>query len=79
LIAADRAMSRATFDLAEGEPCLAVFGGSLGARSLNLVAVEAFAGTDGMSVIHISGRRDFENQAICGQDPRRPPHGGRVA
>jgi UDP-N-acetylglucosamine--N-acetylmuramyl-(pentapeptide) pyrophosphoryl-undecaprenol N-acetylglucosamine transferase len=34
-----------------------VFGGSLGARSINLAAVEAFAGAP-FHVLHVSGRRD---------------------
>ena len=35
-----------------------VFGGSLGARSINLAAVEAFASAP-FHVLHISGRRDY--------------------
>ena len=35
-----------------------VFGGSLGARSINLAAVEAFAGAP-FHVLHVSGRRDY--------------------
>ena len=38
-------------------------GGSLGARSLNLAAVEAFGRPDGPWVVHVSGRRDFEELA----------------
>ena len=41
---ADRADARARFELADGETCVLVFGGSLGARSINLAAVSAFAG-----------------------------------
>ena len=41
---ADRARARALFQIADGETCVLVFGGSLGARSINLAAVEAFAG-----------------------------------
>jgi UDP-N-acetylglucosamine--N-acetylmuramyl-(pentapeptide) pyrophosphoryl-undecaprenol N-acetylglucosamine transferase len=40
----DRARARARLGLTEGEKCVLVFGGSLGARSINLAAVEAFAG-----------------------------------
>lgn len=43
---ADRARARARFEIAGGETCVLVFGGSLGARSINLAAVEAFAGDD---------------------------------
>jgi UDP-N-acetylglucosamine--N-acetylmuramyl-(pentapeptide) pyrophosphoryl-undecaprenol N-acetylglucosamine transferase len=40
---ADRAQARARFQIAEDETCVLVFGGSLGARSINLAAMEAFA------------------------------------
>ncbi|MCW3066451.1 MAG: UDP-N-acetylglucosamine--N-acetylmuramyl-(pentapeptide) pyrophosphoryl-undecaprenol [Solirubrobacterales bacterium] len=56
--ATDRAAARAEFDLAEDERCLLVFGGSLGARSINQAAVEAFAGAP-FRVIHAAGARDF--------------------
>ena len=39
---ADRAAARAMFGLGEDERCLLVFGGSLGARSINEAAVDAF-------------------------------------
>jgi len=59
---ADRASARARFRIAEGETCVLVFGGSLGARSINQAAVEAFA--DGAwHVLHISGRRDYPELA----------------
>src|SRR3712207_5808479 len=38
----DVAAARARFGLAEGERCVLIFGGSLGARSINEAAVEAF-------------------------------------
>src|SRR4051794_2966566 len=38
--AADPAAARAHFGIGEGERCIAVFGGSLGARSINTAAVE---------------------------------------
>jgi UDP-N-acetylglucosamine--N-acetylmuramyl-(pentapeptide) pyrophosphoryl-undecaprenol N-acetylglucosamine transferase len=38
-----RADARRLFGIADGETCVLVFGGSLGARSINLAAVEAFA------------------------------------
>jgi UDP-N-acetylglucosamine--N-acetylmuramyl-(pentapeptide) pyrophosphoryl-undecaprenol N-acetylglucosamine transferase len=40
-----------------------VFGGSLGSRSINLAAAQAFAGTGGRApfrVLHVCGRRDYE-------------------
>jgi UDP-N-acetylglucosamine--N-acetylmuramyl-(pentapeptide) pyrophosphoryl-undecaprenol N-acetylglucosamine transferase len=39
-VCADRERARARFGVAPGERCVLVFGGSLGARSLNLAAVE---------------------------------------
>ncbi len=38
------------------------FGGSLGARSINLAAVEAFAGA-AFQVLHVCGRRDYPELA----------------
>ena len=40
----DRAGARARLGVGEAGECVLVFGGSLGARSINLAAVEAFAG-----------------------------------
>ena len=54
----DRAGARREFGIDEHETCVLVFGGSLGARSINLAAVEAFAGAR-FRVLHIAGRRDF--------------------
>jgi len=56
--ASDRAAARARFGLGPEEPCVLVFGGSLGARSINLAAVEGLAGTE-LRVLHAAGRRDF--------------------
>ena len=58
-LVSDRAGARARFGVPPGLRCLLVFGGSLGARSVNLAAVEAFAGSP-LWVLHISGRRDYE-------------------
>jgi UDP-N-acetylglucosamine--N-acetylmuramyl-(pentapeptide) pyrophosphoryl-undecaprenol N-acetylglucosamine transferase len=40
----DRQGARERLGIASGDTCVLVFGGSLGARSINLAAVEAFAG-----------------------------------
>lgn len=46
------------------ETCVLVFGGSLGARTINRAAVEAFAGRSSIGssfrVLHISGHRDYD-------------------
>jgi UDP-N-acetylglucosamine--N-acetylmuramyl-(pentapeptide) pyrophosphoryl-undecaprenol N-acetylglucosamine transferase len=64
----DREGARARLGLAADAECVLVFGGSLGARSINLAAVDAFAGevsTGGDStrepfvVLHVAGRRDY--------------------
>ena len=58
----DRASARAGLGLAEGELCVLVFGGSLGARTINRTAVEAFTGSE-IRVLHIAGRRDYSELA----------------
>jgi UDP-N-acetylglucosamine--N-acetylmuramyl-(pentapeptide) pyrophosphoryl-undecaprenol N-acetylglucosamine transferase len=70
--ATDRAAARARFGLGEGERCVLVFGGSLGARSINEAAIEAFRDAP-YRVLHAAGRRDH--------DALRPrvPGGGRYA
>jgi UDP-N-acetylglucosamine--N-acetylmuramyl-(pentapeptide) pyrophosphoryl-undecaprenol N-acetylglucosamine transferase len=75
---ADRSAARARFGIAAGDRCLLVFGGSQGARSINLCALEAFAGADRRErpfhVLHVSGRRDHpvaaERVAAAGGTPR---------
>jgi UDP-N-acetylglucosamine--N-acetylmuramyl-(pentapeptide) pyrophosphoryl-undecaprenol N-acetylglucosamine transferase len=55
---ADHGPARRELGIGEDERCVLVFGGSLGARSINLAAVEAFADAP-YRVLHIAGRRDF--------------------
>jgi UDP-N-acetylglucosamine--N-acetylmuramyl-(pentapeptide) pyrophosphoryl-undecaprenol N-acetylglucosamine transferase len=62
ILEADRAAARERFGVAADDRCLLVFGGSQGARSINLAALDAFVG-DGAAprdfhVLHIAGRRD---------------------
>lgn len=56
-----RDAARRHFGLPEDGACLLVFGGSLGARSLNRATLEAFSGgvPDGVCVLHLTGRSDF--------------------
>ena len=62
VLGADRAKARERFGVAPGDRCLLVMGGSQGARSINLCAIEAFAERPGRDfhVVHLAGRRDFD-------------------
>lgn len=53
----DRAAARERFGLGADDTCVLVFGGSLGARSINEAAIQAFAGA-AFRVLHASGTRD---------------------
>jgi UDP-N-acetylglucosamine--N-acetylmuramyl-(pentapeptide) pyrophosphoryl-undecaprenol N-acetylglucosamine transferase len=53
----DREAARARYGIALDETCMLVFGGSLGARSINLAAIEAFAGDVGGSSGTDAGER----------------------
>lgn len=56
----DRAAARRRFGLPDEGPCLLVFGGSLGARTINLAAVDAFGSDSPCAVLHAAGRRDYD-------------------
>jgi UDP-N-acetylglucosamine--N-acetylmuramyl-(pentapeptide) pyrophosphoryl-undecaprenol N-acetylglucosamine transferase len=62
---AERGPSRAALGLGDGERCVLVFGGSLGARSINQAAVAAFADAP-YRVLHVAGRRDFPDLTAPG-------------
>jgi UDP-N-acetylglucosamine--N-acetylmuramyl-(pentapeptide) pyrophosphoryl-undecaprenol N-acetylglucosamine transferase len=66
--ATDLAAARERFGLKEGETVVLVFGGSLGARSINGAALEAFArpSPPGLRVIHAAGARDFDRLTAPG-------------
>jgi UDP-N-acetylglucosamine--N-acetylmuramyl-(pentapeptide) pyrophosphoryl-undecaprenol N-acetylglucosamine transferase len=61
----DRGVARGRFGIGGDERCLLVFGGSQGARSINVCALDAFVGDGpaardrGYHVLHIAGRRDY--------------------
>jgi UDP-N-acetylglucosamine--N-acetylmuramyl-(pentapeptide) pyrophosphoryl-undecaprenol N-acetylglucosamine transferase len=61
----DREGARTQFGLEPGETTVLVFGGSLGARSINEAAVQAFAGAP-YRILHVAGRRDFDSLAAPG-------------
>jgi UDP-N-acetylglucosamine:LPS N-acetylglucosamine transferase len=67
--AADEA--RRELGLPTDRPCVGVFGGSLGARSINRAATglaERWAGRDDRSIYHVTGRRDWESMRDGGRD-----------
>lgn len=64
VLGADRGKARSRFEIASDDRCLLVFGGSQGARSLNLCALDAFLGhgvpaARDYHVIQITGHRDY--------------------
>ncbi len=62
LLRADREAARTRFGVAADDRCLLVFGGSLGARSINEAALDAFAGGEpgrDFHVLHVTGSRDY--------------------
>jgi UDP-N-acetylglucosamine--N-acetylmuramyl-(pentapeptide) pyrophosphoryl-undecaprenol N-acetylglucosamine transferase len=54
----DRASARGHFGIGVGEQCVLVFGGSLGARTINQAALSALSSGE-FRVLHVCGRRDF--------------------
>ena len=58
VLEAEREGARERLGVAAAATCVLVFGGSLGARSLNAAAAEALPGA-GVHVLHITGARDF--------------------
>jgi UDP-N-acetylglucosamine--N-acetylmuramyl-(pentapeptide) pyrophosphoryl-undecaprenol N-acetylglucosamine transferase len=62
-----RTEARAAFGLAPDAKVVLVFGGSLGARLLNKVALDAWAEA-GPAVIHLCGERDYDE--LCGRVTR---------
>jgi UDP-N-acetylglucosamine--N-acetylmuramyl-(pentapeptide) pyrophosphoryl-undecaprenol N-acetylglucosamine transferase len=69
--ATDRAAARERFGLEPHERCVLVFGGSLGARSINEAAIAGLAEPvpDGLRVLHAAGARDHD--ALRGRVPGR--------
>jgi UDP-N-acetylglucosamine--N-acetylmuramyl-(pentapeptide) pyrophosphoryl-undecaprenol N-acetylglucosamine transferase len=60
IVEADRDAARARFGIAAEDRCVLIFGGSLGALTINRAAAEAFGGDRdrGFHVLHIAGKRD---------------------
>ncbi|HEX8856917.1 MAG TPA: undecaprenyldiphospho-muramoylpentapeptide beta-N-acetylglucosaminyltransferase [Thermoleophilaceae bacterium] len=55
----DAAAAHERFGIRPDRPCLLVFGGSLGARTLNEAAISAFGRAAPCTVLHACGRRDY--------------------
>ncbi len=64
----DERTARERLGIGAGETCVLVFGGSLGARSINRAAAEAFAGSH-FRVLHIAGERDYPELLARGMRP----------
>ncbi|MGA8355473.1 MAG: undecaprenyldiphospho-muramoylpentapeptide beta-N-acetylglucosaminyltransferase [Solirubrobacteraceae bacterium] len=68
-VSADGQRARERWRIAAGERCVLVFGGSLGARSVNLAAIEGLPPLlertlqGALRVLHICGRRDYPDLA----------------
>jgi UDP-N-acetylglucosamine--N-acetylmuramyl-(pentapeptide) pyrophosphoryl-undecaprenol N-acetylglucosamine transferase len=69
----ERGAARERFGIAPEETCVLVFGGSLGARSINLAAIEAFT-SGSIHVLHVCGAREYaelaERELPAGYDLR---------
>ncbi|HEX8051912.1 MAG TPA: undecaprenyldiphospho-muramoylpentapeptide beta-N-acetylglucosaminyltransferase [Thermoleophilaceae bacterium] len=71
----ERGAARARLGLSEDAPCLLVFGGSIGARTLNDAALEAFAAPGSpCQVLHACGRRDHPDLRRRLDEAGSPPH-----
>src|SRR6478752_987312 len=62
----DRAHARAQLGIGADETCVLVFGGSLGAKSINTAAPQAFADAP-YRILHIAGARDFPSLESPGE------------
>ena len=65
----DRAAARVKYGLGERETMVLVFGGSLGARSINRAAIEAYRDAP-FRVLHAGGERDIAKLASPGEHYR---------
>ena len=71
---ADRDAARARFGIRPDEPCLLVFGGSLGAHTINQAALDAFSPVAPCAVLHACGRRDHQALRDRLERDGSPPH-----
>jgi UDP-N-acetylglucosamine--N-acetylmuramyl-(pentapeptide) pyrophosphoryl-undecaprenol N-acetylglucosamine transferase len=73
-LGADRAAARERFGIADDERCLLVFGGSLGARTVNDAALAAFGAAAPCAVLHACGTRDHADLARRLEQLGSPAH-----
>ncbi len=73
-LGADRGAARERFGIEPKQRCLLVFGGSLGARSINDAALDAFAADAPFVVLHACGKRDYGDLAARLEQLGSPPH-----
>jgi UDP-N-acetylglucosamine--N-acetylmuramyl-(pentapeptide) pyrophosphoryl-undecaprenol N-acetylglucosamine transferase len=73
-LGADRAAARERFGIGADEHCLLVFGGSLGARTVNEATLEAFGAAAPCAVLHACGKRDYDDLARRLKELGSPPH-----
>jgi UDP-N-acetylglucosamine--N-acetylmuramyl-(pentapeptide) pyrophosphoryl-undecaprenol N-acetylglucosamine transferase len=71
---ADRGAARRRFGIESDERCLLVFGGSLGARTINEAAIDAFGREAPFAVLHACGRRDYDDLRRRLDALGSPPH-----
>lgn len=76
ILEADRDAARRRLGIDPEAHCLLVFGGSLGAKSINECALEAFAADapNGATVVHVAGKRDYPQLASQLDALGDPPH-----
>ena len=76
VVEADREAARARLEIAAHQRCLLVFGGSLGARSINECAFAAFAADPlgDVVIVHVSGERDHPALAARLVELGNPSH-----
>lgn len=70
----DRNEALERFGLPADKRCLLVFGGSLGARTINNAAIDAFGRAAPCSVLHACGRRDYDELRKRLDDLDAPDH-----
>jgi UDP-N-acetylglucosamine--N-acetylmuramyl-(pentapeptide) pyrophosphoryl-undecaprenol N-acetylglucosamine transferase len=64
----DRSAARERFGVEPEQPCVLVFGGSLGSQSINRAALAAFTGSS-FHVLHVCGSRDYPALAATALPP----------